>query len=389
MSRIATVAYLKNFQAMAWAAAAAAAYGLSPAVVKVYKFVASDTDFRTWRRATHCIAYIAKACRLAYVTVCRALRLLKDVGLLACDGYGRMPPRGGRPVVHYRLAGTPLAPLPWHVLCARENHDPADSCTYCLTCKKIDTPESPTTAVPASGPSSHLPDPAPSRSAEGVRSDCANPRESVNGNPKQRHPRPAPTPPKGRPTPRRATRAPRAPHPALELVAHVVAKLTPGQLRHVHARLHATMREQGIGPARMAERLRHWAHQEARDPMAWLLYAIKTPPHGCPRPDCENGTLWDPGADAPAGPCGGCSERIRDRAAEQRDAATPPLRTPAAARLDHKRWVPSPLDFDDELYGPRRRNDDGTFNNGPADVPEWHCARTALKDRNRARKERP
>lgn len=314
MSRIATVAYLKNFQAMAWAAAAAAAYGLSPAVVKVYKFVASDTDFRTWRRATHCIAYIAKACRLAYVTVCRALRLLKDVGLLACDGYGRVPPRGGRPVVHYRLAGTPLAPLPWHVLCARENHDPADSCTYCLTCEKIDTPESPTPAVPASGPSPHLPYPAPSRSAEGVRSACANPGEGVNGTPKQRHSRPAPTPPKGRPTPRRATRAPRAPHPALEIVAHVVSKLTPGQLRHVHRRLHAVMREQGVGPARMAERLRHWRLENPRDPMGWLLYAIKTQPHGCPRLDCENGTLWDPGADAPAGPCEGCAERIHSRA---------------------------------------------------------------------------
>lgn len=344
MARVATVAYLKNFQATAWAAGAAAAYGLSPAAVTVYKFVASDTDFRTWRRATHCIAYIAKACRLAYVTVCRALRLLKDAGLLACDGYGRVPPRGGRPVVHYRLAGTPLAPLPWHVLCAREDHDPADSCTYCLTCEKIDTPESPTTAVPASGPSSHFSYPAPSRSAEGVSSACANPGEGVNGTPKQRRPRPAPTPPKGRPTPRRATRTPRAPHPALEIVAHIVAKLTPGQQRAVHAHLCKVMHQQRIGTARMAERLRHWARQEARDPMKWLMHAIETRPYGCRREDCENGILWDPVADAPVDTCRGCTERIREHAAARnrpnREAA-PSLRQPL--RLVECDWCETPM----------------------------------------------
>lgn len=318
MARAVAVAYLKNFQAMAWAGNSAAAHGLPPAAVRVYKFVASDTDFRTWRRATHCIAYIAKACRLAYVTVCRALKLLRDVGLLVRDGYAPPSPRGGRRVVYHRLAGTPLTPLPWHVLCARENHDPDQPCIYCLTCEKIDTPESPTPAVPASGPSSHPTYPAQSRSAAGVRSRNARESESVNGTPKQRHPRPAPTLPKGRATPRRATHALRAPHPALEIVAHVVAKLTPGQQRHIHARLHATMREQGIGPARMAERLRHWRVEDPRSPVGWLLYAMATQPHGCPRPDCENGTLWDPGADAPAGPCDGCSERIHGRAIRKR-----------------------------------------------------------------------
>lgn len=391
MARVVSVAYLKNFQATAWAAGAAAAYGLSPAVVKVYKFVASDTDFRTWRRATHCIAYIAKACRLAYVTVCRALRLLKDAGLLACDGYGRVPSRGGRPVVHYRLAGTPLTPLPWHVLCAREDHDPADSCTYCLTCEKIDTPESPTPAVPAPGPSSHLPYPAPSRSAEGVRSACASDRESVNGTPRQRHPRPAPTPPKGRPTPRRATHAPRAPHPALEIVAHVVGKLTPGQLRAVHAHLRKVMHEQRIGTARMNERLRHWRIERPDNPMGWLLYAIQTQPYGCPREDCEDGTLWDPATDTPQGPCRGCEQRKADYIADRRAPdEPPPLRELPAAWDGYEPWAPAPVDpgDEDELYGPRRRNPDGTFNNGPAAVSEWHHARTALKDRNRARKER-
>lgn len=344
---IAAPRYLKNRAALAHAHYVAVAALLSPCATCVYKFLASDTDFRTWRRATHSIKQICAWTGYSRSAVDKALRLLRELGLIARDGYG--PPNGApRRSVYYRLASTPDHPLPGHVLCARGDHFPDCPCTQELTCDDTHPPKSPTIPVPAPGTSSHLPYPAPSRSAAGVRSRNARPRESVNGTPKQRRPRPAPTAPKGRPTPRRATHAPRPVHPALEIVAHVVSKLTPEQLRHVRRRLHATMQAQGIGPARMAERLRHWAHQEARDPMKWLLYAIKTPPHGCPRPDCENGTLWDPGADAPMAPCDGCTERIRNRVLahnvpdEPRPVPTPPVWRESMGLVDCQ-WCETPM----------------------------------------------
>lgn len=306
--------YLKNRAALAHAHYVAAQAQLSPCATRVYKLLASDTDFRTWRRSTRCIKQICERTGYKRPTVNKALRILRELGLIARDGYG---PGAPRRVVFYRLASTPAHPLPGHVLCARGDHFPDCPCTQGPTCDSIHTPEIPTTAVPAPDPSSHSPYPAPSRSAEGVRSACASQGEGVNGTPKQRRPRPVPTAPKGRPTPRRAAHRPQVVHPALEIVAHIVSKLTPGQQRHVHRRLHATMQAQGIGPARMAERLRYWRVENPRSPVGWLLYAMATQPHGCPRPDCENGTLWDPTADAPVAPCEGCTGRIRSRAVQR------------------------------------------------------------------------
>lgn len=338
----------KNRAALAHAHYTAANSALTPSQTTVLKMIASASDFDTWGRATPCIAHLAALCRLSRSAVEKALRVLRESGLIARDGCGPyMPGRpGARRVVYYRLGSTPDSPLPARVMCARERHDPADACTYCATCDDTHIPKIPTGPVPASGTSSHHSYPAPSRSAEGVRSACTRESEGVNGTPKQRHTRPAPTPPKGRPTPRRTTHPPQAPHPALEIVAHIVSKLTPGQQRHVHARLHAIMRKQGIGPARMAERLRHWRLESPRDPMGWLLYAIKTQPHGCPRPDCENGTLWDPTADVPHGPCEGCSGRIRSRAIgrnlpETSGAVWPPRPEPLG--LVDCEWCETPM----------------------------------------------
>lgn len=319
----------KNRAALAHAHYTAATSALTPSQTTVLKMIASASDFDTWGRTTQCIAHLAALCRLSRSAVEKALRVLRERGLIARDGCGPYIPGrpGARRVVYYRLASTPDSPLPATVMCARERHDPADACTYCATCDDTHIPKIPTGRVPVPGTQSHLTLPASSRSAVGVRSACANPGESVNGTPKQRHPRPAPTPPKGRPTPRRATRAPRAPHPALDLVAHVWAQLTPQQQRVVHKHLHEVMHAQRVGTARMRERLRHWARQEANKPMGWLMHAIKDRPYGCRREDCENGILWDPVADAPVDTCRGCTERIRERAAARnrpnQDAAAP------------------------------------------------------------------
>ncbi|HEU5429503.1 MAG TPA: hypothetical protein VFU74_21670 [Actinocrinis sp.] len=377
-----------NRAALAHAHGVAADEGLIRSITDVFKVLASATDYGTWARFTSCIQWICDRTGYKRTTVNKALRILRQLGLIVCDGYGPGYPRR---VVFYRLASTLAHPLPGHVLCARKVHFPDCPCAQGPTCGDDHMPKSPQAPVPASGTSPHLPYPAPSRSAEGVRSGRANPGENVNGTPRQRHPRPAPTPPKGRPTPRRATHAPRAPHPALEIVAHVVGKLTPGQLRAVHAHLRKVMREQRIGTARMNERLRHWRIERPDNPMGWLLYAIQTQPYGCPREDCEDGTLWDPATDTPQGPCRGCEQRKADYIADRRAPdEPPPLRELPAAWDGYEPWAPAPVDpgDEDELYGPRRRNPDGTFNNGPAAVSEWHHARTALKDRNRARKER-
>ncbi len=314
--KIASPRWQKNRAALTHAHYAATLHQLPPGATTVLKMIASATDFGTWARSTNSIAHLADLCRLARSTVEKALRRLRELGLIARDGHGPYNP--GRPglrrVVYYRLGSTPSCPLPARVLCARENHDPDVACTYCATCDDTYIPKDPKGPFPASGTQPHLPSPVPARSAEGDRPEPARAGGSVNAAPMHARTRPAPTPPKGRPTPRRQQPPATDPHPALAPAAHVLGRLAPGQRRLVHRRLAAVMAGQGIGARRMAERLRHWHVEDPRSPVGWLLYAMATAPHGCPRPDCENGTLWDPGADAAAGRCPNCTVRVHDRA---------------------------------------------------------------------------
>lgn len=316
---------LKNRSAVAWAHYAAAEARLAPSAATVLKVLASATDFHTWARMTNCIAHLARLCRLARSTVEKALRRLRDCGLISRDGHA--PYASGRPglrrVVYYRLSGTPGSPLPASVLCAREAHTPDDTCTYCVTSANTHMPKSPTGLVV---PSASLPPvdvPVAARSAEGVPPRDAHDRETVNAHHRARtRTRPEPTPPKGRPTPRRHQAKPAAAgpgHGVLDPVAPLLDRLTPGQQRVIRRRTADAMHDQGIGPSRMRARLGHWRNltghaDDVTNPMGWLTHAVANAPHGCPDPACEDGRLWNPGTDTPAGPCVGCRERVHGRA---------------------------------------------------------------------------
>ncbi len=312
--------FLRNLAAMTQAGRVAAEMGLVGCPKVVYAYIASDTDFLTWAGAKSCISVICARTGYKRSAVDKALRLLRDLGLIVRDGLG--PCRGqlgGRRSVIYRMASIPDHPLPQRVMCARAGHRPGSASTYCLTCDNTYKPDTkPKNRVVAPPIQPHPPIPAPVRSAEGVRSRNTHARESVNAITTHARTRPAPTRPKGRPTPRQrhpgAPAAPTAVHPAFEPVAHILNRLTPAQHRMIYRRVAAVMAGQGIGARRMAERLRHWRVEDPRSPVGWLLYAMATAPHGCPRPDCENGVLWDPGTDTAAGRCPNCTVRVHDRA---------------------------------------------------------------------------
>lgn len=318
-SATAAPAYMKNNAATTWAHYAAQTYRLVPGTMKVLKMIASATDFGTWRRCTYRISLLAELCNVSRSTVNTALKTLRTIGLIAKDGSFARFPDGPRrsPVNYYRLSGTPTTPLPGKVLCARAGHLPGFSTERCVTCTADLYPEAPTTGVVQSVSLPPVTLPAPARSAASVPSGDAHASEPVNAKQQAARVRHEPTAPKGRPTPRRATSqsAAAAPtHGALEPVAHLLDRLTPGQRRIIRRRLATVMAIQRVGTRRMAERLRHWRLEAPDDPMGWLMYAVAAVPHGCADPACENGTLWDPGSDLERGQCRGCLERIHARA---------------------------------------------------------------------------
>lgn len=91
---------------------------------------------------TLCIDQIRRVAGVSRSTVDKTLRLLKDKGVLAVDGYGPVPGvQGWRRVRYYRLCGTPEFPLPAEVVCARRGHDfeagtweAGQQANHCLTC---------------------------------------------------------------------------------------------------------------------------------------------------------------------------------------------------------------------------------------------------------------
>jgi hypothetical protein len=359
---------LKNRAATAWAHYAAAAARLAPSATTVLKVLASATDFGTWARMTNCIAHLAKLCRLARSTVEKALRRLREIGLISRDGRAPFAPRrpGLRRVVYYRLSSMPDSPLPAAVLCAREAHSQGATCTYCVTSGDTYMPKSPTGPVVQSAPPPPAPVPAHVRSAGGAPPRDARDREPVSAHHRARvRTRPEPTAPKGRPTPKRPTPQPAAAgrsHGVLDPVAPLLDRLNPGQRRVIRRRTAAAMADQRVGGSRMRARLEHWRNLtghagDVASPMGWLTYAVAHAPHGCPDPACEDGWLWDPGTDARTGRCPGCRERVHGRALASGAWRTPKPGAPAdagAATVERRRataravcqWCERPFQHD-------------------------------------------
>lgn len=92
------------------------------------------------------------------------------------------------------------------------------------------------------------------------------------------------------------TLAPRI-HRVLEPVRHELADISPYLLRRIGREIGAQL-DTGTPEARLVDRLtrRRATTEPVQDIGRWLLGAALVR-HGCPRPDCESGVIWDTGTD--------------------------------------------------------------------------------------------
>lgn len=103
---------------MGWAQRAAERLKLKSTQSRVLAMIASYVDPRDWSGFRICIETLAELLCLSRSPVEKALRRLREAGLLI--RIGQIPVKKGRPVVVYALGSPPEAPLPEDVMRARD-----------------------------------------------------------------------------------------------------------------------------------------------------------------------------------------------------------------------------------------------------------------------------
>jgi hypothetical protein len=120
-----------NRAVLRWAEQVRTHYRLTASCFDVLRVVATHMGAEAWDDMRLCIAWITERVSWSRRTVERALQCLRQNFLLRQDG--EIPVESGRPVVRYRLGGTPECPLPWDVVEARETAGQGGNGVYTST----------------------------------------------------------------------------------------------------------------------------------------------------------------------------------------------------------------------------------------------------------------
>lgn len=112
-----------NRAVLSWVDLARIAYVLNPSEYDVLLVIATWTRHKTWDGSRLCIAWVVERTQWSRATVKRAISKLRQLGLLLQDG--EITVSRGRPVVRYRLGGTPECGLPEEVWEARDAEETA------------------------------------------------------------------------------------------------------------------------------------------------------------------------------------------------------------------------------------------------------------------------
>jgi hypothetical protein len=162
----------RNTPAKVWAGNAVLLYGLSGVTRTLLYFIATNTCFRLWRRFCMSIEGVRKALGCSRSSVEKALKMLRDLKLIAYDGQVASGKR--RPFVVYRLSGTPECPLPQWVVEAREEEreaampvagEDALTCTFTHSSK----PTGPAVLVEDQGDTPDIPSISPTAGVSNYR----------------------------------------------------------------------------------------------------------------------------------------------------------------------------------------------------------------------------
>lgn len=108
----------RNTAVLGWVVRAVKRHILAGITARTLHFIATNSCFRLWRKFCMSIDGIRKALGCSRSSVEKALKVLRDLKLIAYDGQVHVGK--GRPVAVYRLSGTLECPLPEWVVRARE-----------------------------------------------------------------------------------------------------------------------------------------------------------------------------------------------------------------------------------------------------------------------------
>lgn len=368
-----------NSDAAAWALAGASAHGFTPGETRAFQVHASYAEFAkdergewigvgTWDRIYPTLGTVARQARVSRRTVDRMIEKARAARLMALDGTAPHKP-GEYAANRYRLSGTPVHPLPVDVLMARAERDgelwDLEGRLWPNVAGDTDGTEDQDVTQPSAAPVENLPADAPAASSylefgvpaeqdfgalpkiptgdEALTSDSNAPvvqgdeslsRPAVGV---RSHAR-ATSERKGAATrpvsgPRRQTDAGRphgrpeghpVPQGELELALYeLTERMTLWQRNRTLDRAMMVMGLERLSVEQLAYRVRAnlrmiGGGNRARSPYGVACTLVFRRQYGCDDPRCENGRLFDNGA---IQVCPRCTERRRDKAAENKRRA--------------------------------------------------------------------